>query len=173
METFIVYLTRACVFIAFGLCMEIIFTALSYAIDGTKTSKDEAFFGEHDDNLIGTVSLYMIPVYGIMISVFFPLTLKGMLLISLPWFGRYFVYAILISAIEAFFGWFYDKVFHVMPWDYSECKDKVFKRGYTRWFYVPLWGFAGLIIELLYVFLYNMGSAPFDAFVKTKVYLGL
>lgn len=165
MEYFICLLFRATAYTFFGLCMEIMFTALSSVIDKNKTIEEK--------NLIGHVSLYMIPVYGIFIAGLFEPVHSLMLYIGCAWYVRYVIYAILISAIEALCGWFYDKFLHRRPWDYSTCKDKIFKNGYTRWSYVPLWGIAGLIIEVYSIYLLNLGTSPYKAFELTKQFLGI
>ena len=124
-------------YIVFGFMLEIKFTAIGQIADGDITKEDK--------KLKGSISLWMIPIYGLLVwGLFEPLS--G-LVINWPWYVRYVIWAILISGFEALSGWIYDKYFNIRPWDYSTSKFKVFKNGYTKWTYVPLWGLAGLILE--------------------------
>lgn len=126
-------------FIAFGLVMEVIFTAIS---DKLLRSSDPS-----TKICRGYVSIYMIPIYGLLLPVLYEPAYLLFNAVGIPWYIRFVLWAILISGAEALTGWLYYKYLKIKPWDYSRCKDKVFRGGYTRWFYVPLWGIVGLILE--------------------------
>ena len=81
---------RIAAYVAFGLVMEIGFTAISALVDGKIT--------EEDKRLRGVVSLYMIPVYGLLLLVMFEPAYALMSSWHMPWYVRYVVYAVLITA---------------------------------------------------------------------------
>ncbi len=96
--------------------------------------------------LEGFVSLYMIPVHG-----FGMLTFEYIFFFIQHWpiFFRYVVWCLLITFAEALSGFIYDRVLGFYSWDYyAQSKYKVFKREYTLWTLIPLWGVAGLILEI-------------------------
>ena len=155
MELLCGWIFRIFSYAAFGLCLEIFFTAIAQLVDGVITAEDR--------RLRGTVSLYMIPVYGILMFLCFEPMFLLLEWAQVAWYVRIGIYAIGISGMEALCGWIYDKVFHVMPWDYSQCRDKVFARGYTRWSYVPLWGVAGLVLEQYVTFVRELSPYVYQA----------
>ena len=141
---------RMTAYVAFGLIMEIGFTAISALVDGKVTDEDK--------RLRGVVSLYMIPVYGILLLAMFEPVYFVMLRIDTPWFIRAVLWALLITGTEALCGWLYARFLKVKPWDYSQCKDRIFPGGYARWAYVPLWGIAGLFLEVYVTFVVNLST---------------
>jgi hypothetical protein len=96
--------------------------------------------------LEGFVSLYMIPVHGLlMLGLFEPMfaTIR-----HLHWGLRFAVWALSITTAEALCGWLLRRVVGFYPWDYyRDSRFRVFKEGYTLWTLVPLWGVAGLVME--------------------------
>lgn len=96
--------------------------------------------------LEGFVSLYMAPLHGF-----------GMLFAFEPvhdflreyWWGiRYLAWAVLFAAAEAFWGFVLDKTLGFYTWDYyADSRFKVFRRGYTLWSLLPVWGAVGLFLE--------------------------
>ena len=123
-------------YVFFGFIMEIKVTAILKLTDGEIT--------EDDRNLHGQISLWMIPVYGILLLfVFEPVhNLIG----SWHFIYRHIIYSISFTAFEALSGWLYDRYLHVRPWDYRNDWGSILN-GYTKLTYIPLWGIAGLIIE--------------------------
>lgn len=97
--------------------------------------------------LEGFVSLYMAPLHGF-----------GMLFAFEPvhdlireWFVglRFAVWAILFAACEAAWGFFLDRTLGFYTWDYyAQSRFRVFRRGYTLWTLLPVWGVAGLFLEV-------------------------
>ena len=140
----IIFRTLAYVF--FGLVLEIIFTAISNRINPVTNSADGVDLGK-TKLMRGDVSLFMIPIYASIVWLYEPI-FNSLYYVHTWLIIRFIIWSILISSIEAFTGFIYDKVFKIRPWDYSLCKDKVFKNGYTRWSYVPMWGIAGIVLEL-------------------------
>jgi uncharacterized membrane protein len=135
-------------YVSFGFLLEITFTAISKLTDGKITDEDK--------DLKGTISLWMIPVYGFLIWLLFEPLYS--LVHNLPFYIRYGIWAITISGFEALSGFLYDKYLNIQPWDYSNDKFKVFKRGYTTWVLVPCWGFIGLILEHYTTFIQKMSE---------------
>lgn len=141
MEFFIELFFKFIMYVFFGLSMEMIFsaTALNKILGFKIESRIDKKYRE------GFVSLYMIPVHGLGLFVF-ELTLRAIQ----NWFilFRYIVWCILITLAEAVFGYIYKKVSGFYVWDYyKDSKYKIFKNGYSLWTLLPLWGFAGLIME--------------------------
>ena len=143
-------LFRVVAYIAFGLVMEIGFTAISALLDGKITSEDK--------RLRGVVSLYMIPVYGLLLLAMFEPAYCLMSRAEVPWYLRAGIWAVLITGTEACCGWLYAYFLKIKPWDYSRCKDRIFPGGYARWAYVPLWGAAGLALEAYVAFIVMLSA---------------
>jgi hypothetical protein len=149
---------RVAAYIAFGLVMEIIFTAASQIVDGKITDIDK--------QMMGTVSLWMIPIYASIVLLYEPIFyVMTYFDVWLP--IRFIVWAVLISGVEACTGYAYDKFLNLRPWDYSMCWDKVFRNGYTRYFFVPLWGIVGLILELYTQILHSL--SPYIGFAVKSI----
>ena len=157
------YLFRIIAYVCFGLIMEILFTALSNLADGKITAEDR--------RLRGVVSLYMIPVYGLLLLVMFEPAYYLMQMFTVSWYFRIALWAVLITAMEALCGYLYDRYCHVRPWDYSSCKDRIFPNGYARWLYVPLWGIAGLVLEVYVAFVLKLSIYVLPAFLAAQDYL--
>lgn len=135
-------LFRVCAYSAFGLIMELLFSVagievlMGCKIPNKRMSKRF---------LEGFVSLWMIPLYcyiGFAIMEYIPRPTH------MPVVLRYCVWAWLLAGCEAFYGWMLDDIFHDYPWSYySLSKYTMFKRGYTLWTLLPMWGFVGLLAE--------------------------
>ena len=143
METYIPYLFRFLMYTLFGLTMEAIYAAHSV---------DLTLFGPLKRRvpkkyLEGFVSLYMIPLHGLGLLFGF----EAVHALIADWFivYRFIVWAIFITVAEIGWGFFLDKLLGFYPWDYyADSRFKIGKRGYSLWTLVPMWGFAGLMIEV-------------------------
>lgn len=97
--------------------------------------------------LEGFVSLYMAPLHGFgMLCAFEPVHD-----LIRSWFigVRFIAWAVLFAACEAVWGFILDKVLGFYTWDYYEqSRYRVFRRGYTLWTLLPVWGLVGLWLEI-------------------------
>ncbi len=142
METAAPLIFRFVAYMAFGLVMETIF-----AVDGI-----ERIMGCKIPRRVprkyleGFVSLYMIPLHGLgVLLVLEPLIL---LVAPLHWSLRYVIYSLFITFAEVAWGWLLDRALGFYPWDYyALSRFRMFKRGYTLWTLLPLWGLAGMMLE--------------------------
>ncbi len=142
METVVAHLFRFTLYVMFGLCMEVLFAAhgidlvLGYKIPRRVPRK----------YLEGFVSLTMVPLHGLgLLFLFEP---GSAYVQDLHFTIRFAIYAVGITLMEALYGWACHKVLGFYSWDYyAESKYRVFKRGYTLWTLVPLWGIAGMLLE--------------------------
>jgi len=141
-EDVIPYLFRFVAYTFFGLTLEMTFAtggievALGCAVPRRVPRK----------YLEGFVSLYMIPLHGV--GVLFGFEPIRAAVLGWPWPARFAVYAAGITLAEAAWGFVLDKTIGFYPWDYyASSRFRVFRRGYTLWTLVPLWGLAGLVLE--------------------------
>lgn len=136
------WLFRFAAYTAFGLVMETLF-----AVDGIERACGCRIPRRVPRKYLeGFVSLYMIPLHGLGVLLIFEPTVDAVA--SFPWLARYGVYALGITAAEAAWGFLLDRLIGFYPWDYyALSRFKVFRRGYTLWTLVPLWGVAGLVLE--------------------------
>lgn len=96
--------------------------------------------------LEGFVSLYMIPLHGLGMLYLFEWG-RGF---SGDWIWpvRYLWWAVMITLCEVAWGFLLDKVLGFYPWDYyADSKYRIFRRGYSMWTLVPVWGLVGLMLE--------------------------
>ena len=141
-DTIVACTFRFVMYVFFGLTLETVF-----AVDGI----DRALgFPVHrrvpKKYLEGFVSLYMIPLHGLGLLLLIEPTYDWMG--SWPWPLRFCFWAVMFSAAETAWGFLLDKTLGFYSWDYyAESRFKVFKRGYTLWTLVPLWGIAGMVVE--------------------------
>lgn len=143
MENIIEFSFRFIAYVVLGFSLEVIFSVvgIEFAL-GTKLKRRVP-----KKYLEGHVSLYMIPIHGL--GMLFGFELLRSSVIELNIFLKYLIYAVGITATEAITGFLYDKSLGHYCWDYYETSPyKVFKRGYTLWTLLPLWGIAGLIMEI-------------------------
>jgi len=142
MNVIVEMLFRFVMYVFLGFTMETIFSVTGInKVAGIKVERRVP-----KKYLEGFISLYMIPVYGFGFFAF-----RELFGLIQDWFilWRYLIWCVLITGTEAIFGFAYDKILGFYPWDYyAGSKYKVFKRGYTLWTLAPLWGLAGLLIEL-------------------------
>lgn len=143
METAVEYVFRFVMYVSFGFTLEIVVSVSG--IDRIAGMRLERRVPKK--YLEGFVSLYMIPVHGFGLLLFFEpvrdLTRDLNILL------RFALWALLITFMEAAWGFLYDRLFGFYSWDYyADSKFRVFKRGYTLWTLVPCWGFAGLAMEI-------------------------
>lgn len=142
MEDLVAFAFRFVAYMAFGLCMEML-----VAIDGI-----ERLVGVRIPRRVprhyleGFVSAYMIPLHGL--GILFLFEPGSALVAPLPFFARFVVYAVGITACEIGWGFLLDKTLGFFPWDYyALSKWRIGKRGYSLWTLVPMWGLAGLLLE--------------------------
>lgn len=119
--------------------------------------------------LEGFVSLYMIPIHGFgMLFLFEPVY---QLIKTWPWALRFFIYAPLITIMEALGGQIYFKILGFYSWDYyRDSKYKIFKEGLTLWTLLPQWGIAGLLFELNSRLLVYLAPATEEFFRQLLVF---
>ena len=151
MDAVLGYVFRFSAYAAMGLTLEMLFSvggidhALGYEVKRRVPRR----------YLEGFVSVYMIPLHGF--GVLFILEPLCVAVSSWPLPVRFVMYAVVISAVEAGWGWFLDKVLGFYTWDYyAHSKYRVFRRGYTLWTLVPLWGLAGVLFERVTRLLVNL-----------------
>ncbi len=134
---------RFLLYVMFGLCMEVLFAVqgidvvLGFRVKRRVPRK----------YLEGFVSLTMVPLHGFGLLFLFE---PGAAAIANWHFGlRFAAYAVGITAMEAAYGWLCHKVIGFYSWDYyADSKYRIFKRGYTLWTLVPMWGVAGMVLEV-------------------------
>ena len=110
--------------------MEIIWTGVISGFKGERTLK-------------GTTSLWMFPVYGMVIL------LEPVFILFAEWpvFIRGVIYMLLIFSAEFLWGTYLNKA-GLCPWDYSKAEYNV--AGIIRLDYAPLWFGAGLFYERIF-----------------------
>lgn len=174
MEKLIYAVSIFIAYVMFGLVLEILFTGMSKL---KFLIKDDMVTEE--DRLMGYISMWMIPVYGILLPlIYLPLFYLMFYIIEVPFYIRYFIWAIFITGFEILSGWFYDEGlykitrgrFSIRPWDYSMYKDSIFN-GYTRKTLIPLWGIAGIILEFYSYIVQISSNAISEHFISfIKIY---
>jgi uncharacterized membrane protein len=123
----------------FGITGEIFFTALTHAFEGTSVIE-----GEPVMSLTGKTYVWMFPIYALI--PFFAGFLFGKLKNQF-WLLRYFIYALVILAVEFVSGFILEQVTGKCPWEYTSGWHIL---GYIRLDYTPAWmGFAAGV-EYLY-----------------------
>ena len=121
-------------FVAYGLigwCGEVLFTGL------------HDFVRHRDNRLLSRTSLWMFPVYGLLLPMFEPLHEAMRDRVPAP--ARAAAYAAGFFGVEYSTGWLLRKILGRAPWDYSYAKRQL--HGLIRFDYAPLWGLAGLALE--------------------------
>lgn len=142
LESLVSHGFRFVMYVFFGLTMETVF-----AVDGIERALGCPVPRRVPKKYLeGFVSLYMIPLHGFgLLFLFEPV---HALIGAWPWPLRFVVWAVMFSVAETAWGWLLDRVVGFYSWDYyALSRFKVFKRGYTLWTLVPLWGIAGMILE--------------------------
>lgn len=143
MDTFIEYTFRFCMYVLAGLTLETLFAVfgiermLGYKLDRRVPKK----------YLEGFVSVYMIPLHGCVLLFGFEFARD----LTSEWFilYRYLLWCVVVTFCEVAWGFFLDKTLGFYSWDYyAKSKYRMFKRGYTLWTLVPMWGIAGLFFEV-------------------------
>ena len=143
MNDHIIELTfRFLLYVFFGFSMEVVLSVVGLNItNGFRINRRCS-----PKYLEGFVSLYMIPIHGLV--MLFGFEFLNLQISSLHIGLRYAIWCIAISTTEALGGFLYDKFLGFYPWDYyADSPYRVFKRGYTLWTLVPQWGIAGLVLE--------------------------
>ena len=116
----------------FGLCSEIIFTALAN------------LFSNKAYNLMGRTSVWMFPIYSIGLTYGFSLVQN---IISND-FIRYLSYPLWIWLIEILVG-FPTSKFGIRIWDYRYLPDNRHWKGIISFIHFPIWVFFGFLVELV------------------------
>ena len=143
MDLAIVGTFRCVLYAFFGLTMEMVFSVLG--IDRALGYRVERRVPRR--YLEGFVSLYMVPLHGLGLLLFFEPAHD----LVREWFVgfRFVFWAVSFTFAEIAWGLLLEKVVGFYPWDYyAHSKYKVGARGYTLWTLVPQWGIAGLILEV-------------------------
>ena len=117
----------------FGLCCEIIFTALVN------------LFSKKAYNLMGHTSLWMFPIYSIGLSYGFSLIQY----IIPNDFIRYLSYPLWIWFIEILVGYPASKI-GIKIWDYSYLSNNKHWKGIISFVHFPIWIFFGFLVELVH-----------------------
>lgn len=134
---------RSVGYVLFGLTLEVIFAmrgidlALGYPVPRRVPLR----------YLEGFVSAYMIPLHGLGLLLGY----EPLHALIRDWFvgARFVVWALFISSGEVLWGLALDKLLGFYTWDYyAGSRFRLFRRGYTLWTLVPLWGVAGLLLEV-------------------------
>ena len=116
----------------FGLCSEIIFTALAN------------LFSNKAYNLMGRTSVWMFPIYSIGLTYGFSLVQN---IISND-FMRYLSYPLWIWLIEILVGFPASK-FGIRIWDYRYLPDNRHWKGIISFIHFPIWVFFGFLVEFV------------------------
>jgi uncharacterized membrane protein len=126
--------SRAGRFVAYGLlgwCAEVLFSGL------------HDFAREQDPRLPSRTSLWMFPIYGMLLPMFEPL--HDAMRDRVPAPARAVAYAVGFFGMEYASGWLLREALGQAPWDYSYARRHL--HGLIRFDYAPLWGLAGLALE--------------------------
>ena len=116
----------------FGLCCEIIFTALV------------SLFSKKTYNLMGHTSLWMFPIYSIGLTYGFSLVQY----IIPNDFLRYLSYPLWIWLIEILVGYPASRI-GIRIWDYRYLSDNQHWNGIISFIHFPIWIFFGFLVELV------------------------
>ena len=136
------YLFRAIAYIMFGIVMEVMFSVVGIEVLLGQTIPNRRLPKRY---LEGFVSLFMIPLY---LWIGFMIMEPELEFIPLPIIIRFLAWSVCLTMWEALYGFMLDAFLGDYPWSYyALSKYKIFKRGYTLWTLVPVWGLVGLIAE--------------------------
>ena len=142
METLIEHGFRIVIYAMTGMVMETLF-----AVDGIERMMGTALHRRVPKKCLeGFVSLYMIPLHGL--GMLYGFEWGRAFTAAWVWPLRYLWWAAMLTIAEIAWGFLLDKVFGFYSWDYyADSKYRIFKRGYSMWTLVPMWGVAGLVLE--------------------------
>ena len=115
----------------FGITCEIFFTSLFN------------FFVNKDKNLLGEVSLWMFPIYGLGLSYGFDF---ASFLIDNTWL-RIIAYPFWIWSVELLYGSILLH-YNIRPWDYCYLNKSLHYRGIISYAHFPAWLLLGGVTEL-------------------------
>ena len=159
METVIVGTFRFVLYAFFGLTMEMVFSVLG--IDKALGYRVERRVPRR--YLEGFVSLYMIPLHGLGVLLFFEPAHDFVR----EWFigARFCLWAVSFTVAEIAWGLLLEKTAGFFPWDYyAHSKYKLGARGYTLWTLIPQWGIAGLMLEVYSDLMLHLSPYVLDFF---------
>ena len=124
-------------FVAYGLmgwCGEVLFTGI------------HDFIRTHDTRLPSRTSLWMFPIYGLVLPMFE--RLHDAMRDRAPAPLRAAAYAAGFFGVEYSTGRLLRRLLGRAPWDYSYARQHV--HGLIRFDYAPMWALAGLALEQLH-----------------------
>ena len=142
MEEIIGCLFRFVFYVFFGISLEVIFAV--HGIEQVMGCKIPRRVPKK--YLEGFISVYMFPLHGLGLLFAF----EPVYSLIADWFVifRFLFWALSITCAEIIWGIICQKVLGFYSWDYyALSKYRIFKKGYSLWTLVPLWGVAGLVLE--------------------------
>ena len=99
-------------------------------------------------NLIGKTSIWMWPIYGIMLPFLFVPLYDLLTMYDVNVVYRYLIYSPSATLIEALYGYVLWRFLGVRAWDYRNMsKIRITKYGFTTWPLLFLWGFGLIMLE--------------------------
>ena len=112
-----------------------------------------ALTGKRDKHLRGHSYLWMFPIYGCLALLYDPIQA---FICEFPFPLRAGMYGIGFLLIEYLSAWTLDWSLGTVPWDYNRSKPgyRWNVKGYIRLDYLPLWAFAGLLLEPIHHAIY-------------------
>lgn len=163
MELAVALSFRFFLYVLFGLTLEVLFAMHGIEVMlGYKLKRRVPF-----RYLEGFTSAYMIPLHGLGLLFGFELMHELMR----HWFIglRFVAWAVMITSCEVLWGLALEKTIGFYPWDYyAQSKYRVFKNGYTLWTLIPMWGLAGLGLEVYSDLLIYLSPYAVDFFLNIK-----
>lgn len=134
-------LLRFLIYGAFGLCAEVIWTAVYDAVILIR----QRVARHHSLRLEGKTYLWMFPIYGLCVLLFEP----AHDLVRAWWVpGRLAIYVPAILLVEYVCGWLLRVALGRCPWDYGPTRWSL--HGLIRLDYSPLWAVFSLLLERLH-----------------------
>lgn len=132
-------------FVLYGLggwCGEVLFTALTESLP------------RRDWRLVGTTTLWMFPIYGLLAPLYEPMHNA---IRTTPWLLRALIWAVGFTAIEWLTGWLVARLAGRPAWDYAGRRWAI--NRYVRWDFLPVWAVVGLALEPVHDLLVRLTPA--------------
>ena len=152
-ELFITGIFRFCIYVLVGIFMEFMVTGISKLITVLHDKIDDRPINKEDEKLTGYTYLWMIPVYGFFLLLAFEPVFY--IVKDFPIGFRYLIWCIAFTGFEFLSGFIYYKIIGFCPWQYQKWEFPKGK-GFITMMFVPAWGFAGITIEQITLFLYHL-----------------
>lgn len=124
-------LAKIILFGMFGICVQLILTALGKSILNRKVE------------LTGEASVVLLPVYGL-IGIIYPII--SLHTGDIPWYLRGLIYTLAFYVFQYFTGLLLTKI-RICPWKYT---DRWSFHGLIRIADAPIWFVCGMVIEWIY-----------------------